>query len=152
MVPPLTQLQQLYTEGHGGQYVNEFTAYRILYYVHIANFSEIAQVCLDVFLLLFALGVSAISLPPPPVFAITQPSPPGVQLLSTASPDMLADEGVAHALKVRAAVAAENFARLFRLYESAPNMGAYLMDMFVGRFRLKAYRVRRLWLRVTVCV
>jgi hypothetical protein len=45
---------------------------------------------------------------------------------------------IKHALKVRAAVASGNYHKLFMLYHECPNMGPYLMDMFVTRERLSA--------------
>ncbi|OBT42572.1 hypothetical protein VE00_07125 [Pseudogymnoascus sp. WSF 3629] len=45
---------------------------------------------------------------------------------------------IKHALGVRSAVALGNYHRFFRLYLDTPNMGAYLMDMFVERERLAA--------------
>lgn len=64
----------------------------------------------------------------------------------TALNDILADLTVAekgekaikHALDVRSALALGNYHRFFRLYLDTPNMGAYLMDMFVVRERLAA--------------
>lgn len=64
----------------------------------------------------------------------------------TAINDTLADltpaeklnEAVKHALDVRSALALGNYHRFFRLYLDTPNMGAYLMDMFVDRERLSA--------------
>ncbi|KAI5288849.1 hypothetical protein KEM52_001001, partial [Ascosphaera acerosa] len=49
-----------------------------------------------------------------------------------------AHPAVAHALAVRAALARGNYHRFFILYLDTPNMGAYLMDMFVDRERLTA--------------
>ena len=48
------------------------------------------------------------------------------------------DPAVVHALEVRSALASSNHHRFFRLYLDTPNMGAYLMDMFVERERLAA--------------
>jgi hypothetical protein len=48
---------------------------------------------------------------------------------------------VKHALDTRSAVASSNYHRLFRLYLDPPNMGAYLMDMFIGRERIGALSV-----------
>lgn len=48
------------------------------------------------------------------------------------------DPAIKHALNVRSAVALGNYHRLFQLYHNTPNMGAYLMDMFVTRERLEA--------------
>jgi hypothetical protein len=64
----------------------------------------------------------------------------------TAMNDALADvtaedkktSAVKHALDVRSALALGNYHRFFQLYLDTPNMGAYLMDMFVDRERLTA--------------
>lgn len=48
------------------------------------------------------------------------------------------DPAVKHALSVRSALALGNYHRFFQLYLDTPNMGAYLMDMFVDRERLAA--------------
>lgn len=64
----------------------------------------------------------------------------------TALNDVLADlttaekeeRAIKHALGVRSALALGNYHRFFRLYLDTPNMGAYLMDMFVVRERLAA--------------
>lgn len=45
---------------------------------------------------------------------------------------------IKHALNVRSALALGNYHRFFQLYLDTPNMGAYLMDMFVVRERLAA--------------
>ena len=45
---------------------------------------------------------------------------------------------VKHALQTRSALALGNYHKFFQLYLETPNMGAYLMDMFVGRERLVA--------------
>jgi hypothetical protein len=45
---------------------------------------------------------------------------------------------VKHAQEVRSALALGNYHRFFQLYLDTPNMGAYLMDMFVDRERLTA--------------
>ncbi|GAB7355902.1 hypothetical protein MBLNU459_g6549t1 [Dothideomycetes sp. NU459] len=45
---------------------------------------------------------------------------------------------VRHALDVRSALAMGNYHKFFRLFNVAPNMGAYLMDMFIDRERLSA--------------
>jgi hypothetical protein len=48
------------------------------------------------------------------------------------------EKAIKHALNVRSALALGNYHRFFRLYLDTPNMGAYLMDMFVLRERLAA--------------
>ncbi len=45
---------------------------------------------------------------------------------------------IKHALSVRSALALGNYHKFFQLYLDTPNMGAYLMDMFVVRQRLAA--------------
>ncbi|KAF4126498.1 SAC3/GANP/Nin1/mts3/eIF-3 p25 family, partial [Geosmithia morbida] len=45
---------------------------------------------------------------------------------------------IKHALDVRSALALGNYHRFFQLYMDTPNMGAYLMDMFIVRERLAA--------------
>ncbi|KAH8593519.1 SAC3/GANP/Nin1/mts3/eIF-3 p25 family-domain-containing protein [Bisporella sp. PMI_857] len=64
----------------------------------------------------------------------------------TALNDVLADlttaekeePAIKHALDVRSSLALGNYHKFFRLYLDTPNMGAYLMDMFVVRERLAA--------------
>jgi len=50
------------------------------------------------------------------------------------------DKCVEHALNVRKAVALGNYHAFFKLYSEAPNMGGYLMDLFIGRMRVNAFR------------
>lgn len=45
---------------------------------------------------------------------------------------------IKHALDVRSALALGNYHKFFQLYMDTPNMGAYLMDMFIVRERLAA--------------
>ena len=51
------------------------------------------------------------------------------------------DQAVRHALAVQRAVAMGNYHTLFDLYLSAPNMGAYIMDHFIDRERVRALMV-----------
>ncbi|KAL1996361.1 hypothetical protein VTN49DRAFT_126 [Thermomyces lanuginosus] len=59
-------------------------------------------------------------------------------VLTDLTPAEKADPAVRHALEVRSALALGNYHRFFQLYLDTPNMGAYLMDMFVDRERLAA--------------
>ena len=52
-----------------------------------------------------------------------------------------AEFAINHALLVRSALALGNIHKFFRLYLSAPNMGAYLMDIFIERERVLASKV-----------
>ena len=96
-----TQLRALYKQNLGGHPM-EFMAYRILYFIHTCNRTDMNDVLADL------------------------------------TPTDKADTAVKHALDVRSALALGNFHRFFQLYLSTPNMGAYLMDMFVNRERLAA--------------
>lgn len=96
-----TQLKSLYKLGLKGK-PNEFKAYRILYYIHTANRTELNNALADL------------------------------------TPAEKRDPAIKHALDVRSALALGNYHRFFQLYNETPNMGAYLIDMFVGRERLAA--------------
>jgi hypothetical protein len=39
---------------------------------------------------------------------------------------------------VRKSLASGNYARFFKLYRTAPNMGGYLMDVFIEKYRVLA--------------
>ena len=96
-----TQLRALYSQHLGG-HPEEFKAYRILYFIHTCNRTDMNDVLAD---------------------------------LTAAEKQHSA---VQHALNTRSALALGNYHRFFQLYLETPNMGAYLMDMFVGRERLVA--------------
>ena len=59
-------------------------------------------------------------------------------VLADLQPEEKKDHAVEHALDTRSALALGNYHRFFQLYLDVPNMGAYLMDMFVSRERLAA--------------
>jgi hypothetical protein len=59
-------------------------------------------------------------------------------LLAELTPADKGQDAVKHALDVRSSLALGNYHRFFRLYLAAPNMGAYMMDMFIERERLNA--------------
>jgi hypothetical protein len=44
-------------------------------------------------------------------------------------------EPIQHALNVRKCLASGNFGRFFKLYRDAPNMGGYMMDVFIDKIR-----------------
>ncbi|KIL65544.1 hypothetical protein M378DRAFT_197928 [Amanita muscaria Koide BX008] len=54
------------------------------------------------------------------------------------TPRQKADSAVQHALGVSRALSMGNYHSLFHLYDNAPNMGAYIMDHFIARERVKA--------------
>ena len=96
-----TQLRALYSQHLGG-HPEEFKAYRILYFIHTSNRTDMNDVLADL------------------------------------TPTEKRDPAVKHALDARSALALGNYHRFFQLYLDTPNMGAYLMDMFVARERLNA--------------
>lgn len=96
-----TQLRALYSQNLGG-HPTEFKAYRILYFIHTSNRTDMNDVLADL------------------------------------TPAEKHDPAVKHALDARSALALGNYHRFFQLYLDTPNMGAYLMDMFVHRERLAA--------------
>lgn len=59
-------------------------------------------------------------------------------LLSGLTPQERLDESVQHALAVRGALATNNYHAFFKLFYSAPKMGAYMMDHFLPRERMTA--------------
>ena len=96
-----TQLRALYNQNLGG-HPTEFLAYRILYFLHTSNRTDMNDV------------------------------------LAGLTPAEKREPAVKHALDTRSALALGNYHRFFQLFLVTPNMGAYLMDMFVGRERLAA--------------
>ena len=96
-----TQLRALYSQQLGG-HPQEFKAYRILYFIHTCNRTDMNDVLADL--------------------THAEKQTPAIK----------------HALDTRSALALGNYHRFFQLYLETPNMGAYLMDMFVGRERLVA--------------
>ena len=96
-----TQLRALYKQNLGGHPV-EFKAYRILYFIHTCNQTDMNDV------------------------------------LSDLTPADKKEPAILHALEVRSALALGNYHKFFKLYLKGPDMGAYLMDMFVERERLAA--------------
>lgn len=59
-------------------------------------------------------------------------------VLSDLTPADKKTKAITHALAVRSALALGNYHQFFKLYLNPPNMGAYLMDMFIERERLAA--------------
>ncbi|KAK6029879.1 SAC3/GANP family protein [Ostertagia ostertagi] len=97
-----SQLKLLYNEVAGCPNEAEFIAYRLLYYIAMANTLDISS------------------------------------LLKGLTDSLRTDECVLFAMRVRRAVSLGNYPTLFRLYNSAPKMCPYLMDLFVERERKAA--------------
>eukprot|EP00551_Chaetoceros_affinis_P008835 CAMPEP_0203666378 /NCGR_PEP_ID=MMETSP0090-20130426/3427_1 /ASSEMBLY_ACC=CAM_ASM_001088 /TAXON_ID=426623 /ORGANISM="Chaetoceros affinis, Strain CCMP159" /LENGTH=946 /DNA_ID=CAMNT_0050530239 /DNA_START=153 /DNA_END=2993 /DNA_ORIENTATION=+ len=97
---------------------NEFIAYRIIYYIFLTGNKKYDGGSSDLFKIMLSL-----------------------------SPEQRLDPCIAHALKVRVAVADNDYHAFFRLQDTCPNIGAYLMDTMIGQIRatglqcmMKAYR------------
>ena len=59
-----------------------------------------------------------------------------LRLLKHLTPEEKSSEPIQHALKVRLALAQGNYGRFFKLFLTAPNMGPYLMDIFISKHRI----------------
>uniref|UniRef100_A0A183DUX4 PCI domain-containing protein n=1 Tax=Gongylonema pulchrum TaxID=637853 RepID=A0A183DUX4_9BILA len=97
-----SQLKLLYREIPNSPNRYEFTSYRLLYYISVAN-------------------------------TIDQTT-----LLSELDEKAREDPCIEFALKTREAWALGNYVKLFRLYEHAPRMASYVMDLFLERERKAA--------------
>lgn len=123
-----TQLKELYeqvsrskgavvaTQGDGKKKArtglenqHEFIAYRVIYYVYLTGNKKYEGGSSDLFKIMLSL-----------------------------TPKQREDPVIAHALKVRVAVAEFDYHAFFSLQDSAPKMGAYLMDYLVPQVRQAA--------------
>jgi hypothetical protein len=103
---------------------DEFLAYRILYMLHTRNKSgKFPRLFLVVPSVLMHSAYLSVELG---------------RTISHLSKVEKETAPVKHALAVQNALATGNYHRFFKLYEAAPNMGAYLMDHFVTRERMFA--------------
>lgn len=59
-------------------------------------------------------------------------------LLANLKEEDKTNAAVTHALEVRSAMATGDYYKFFHLYLVAPNMGGYLMDLFIERERVQA--------------
>ena len=59
--------------------------------------------------------------------------------LAEITPNNKNNNAVKHALKVREAVAMNNYHQLFQLYNKTPNCGRYLIDKFIKQARIQAF-------------
>lgn len=66
------------------------------------------------------------------------PSPELNLFVGQLTPRQKVDPAVRHALDVQRALSTGNYHAFFILYLNAPNMGAYIMDHFIDRERIKA--------------
>jgi hypothetical protein len=59
-------------------------------------------------------------------------------MLKTLTTEDKKNEPMQHALKIRDSLAQGNYARFFKLYRNAPNMGSSLIDVFIDKIRIVA--------------
>jgi SAC3 family protein LENG8/THP3 len=59
-----------------------------------------------------------------------------LRMLKHITPEEKLSEPVKHALAVRSALAQGNYGRFFKLFRTAPNLGNYLMDIFIDKHRI----------------
>lgn len=109
-----TQLHELYEKLIPGQAI-EFLSYRILYSIYVALQAKKGADSNAGQLAMY-------------------------NVLSVVTSALRKNDGVAHALAVREAVAMNDYHRFFKLYVDAPNMAGYLMDPMVPTIRLRALR------------
>ncbi|VDO55149.1 unnamed protein product, partial [Onchocerca flexuosa] len=111
-----SQLKLLYKELPDSPNRHEFTSYRLLYYISIAN-------------------------------TIDQTT-----LLSELDERARKDSCISFSLKTREAWALGNHVKLFRLYQEAPRMASYVMDLFLERERKAALNACLKSFRPTISV
>lgn len=61
--------------------------------------------------------------------------------MSALTQDEKIDLVIKHALKMRSAWSLSNYHSFFQLYPTTPNMGGYLLDLFVERERQRAVKM-----------
>lgn len=93
----------------GLQNRSEFIAYRIIYYVFLTGNKKYEGGSTDLLKIMLSL-----------------------------TPEQRNEPCVVHALKVRVAVTENDYHSFFRLHNSCPKMGAYLMDFMVPTIRMAA--------------
>ncbi|VBB33629.1 unnamed protein product [Acanthocheilonema viteae] len=111
-----SQLKLLYKELPDSPNCHEFTSYRLLYYISVAN-------------------------------TIDQTT-----LLSELDEKARKDPCLMFSLKTREAWALGNHVKLFRLYQEAPRMASYVMDLFLERERKAALNACLKSFRPTISV
>ncbi|ODQ63515.1 hypothetical protein NADFUDRAFT_53183 [Nadsonia fulvescens var. elongata DSM 6958] len=124
-----TQLKTLYANKDLESYGHplEFLAYRILYMVHTQNHAEIAELMIQMNYEddLLTRGEN-------------EGSDSKLTDAQRARRYHKTNPAIQHALQVQTAVSTNNYHKLFKLYNDAPNMGGYVMDSFIDRERVSA--------------
>jgi len=95
----------------GMEHQNEFIAYRIIYFIFLTGNQKYDGGSSDLLKIMFSL-----------------------------SPEQREDFAIIHALKVRVAVAENDYHAFFQLHDTCPNLGSYLMDTLVPHVRALALK------------
>lgn len=110
-----TQLKELYEKLKGENVQlkneNEFIAYRIIYHVFLTGNKKYQGGSTDI-----------------------------LKIMLTLTSEQRLDPAISHALKVRAAVADNDYHAFFKLQDICPNLGAYLMDAIIPQMRASAMK------------
>lgn len=106
-----TQLKELYETGEAVENQSEFIAYRLLYYVFLSTNEKYDGGSSDMFKIMLPL-----------------------------TPQQRSHPAIAHALKVREALAFGDYHQFFRLHENTPNLGRYLTGLILPTMRIRALR------------
>ena len=107
-----TQLKELYelnSNSHAQKNLEEFLAYRMLYYVLLSTNESYDGGSSDLFKIMLSL-----------------------------TSEQMKDPAISHACKVREAVALGDYLAFFRLHEACPNLGHYLTERIVPTMRFRA--------------
>jgi hypothetical protein len=122
-----TQLKDLYEKLRGENVhiknENEFIAYRIIYHVFLTGNKKYQGGSTDI-----------------------------LKIMLTLTPEQRLDPAISHALKVRAAVADNDYHAFFKLQDICPNLGAYLMDAIIPQMRASAMKCMMQAYRPTLSV
>lgn len=116
-----SQLRSLYDLGIPGKH-EEFTAYRILMFLHGLNRSGQSFPVYN------------------PSFVVNSLAEMNL-FVGQLTPKQKSASAVQHALRVQRASAMGNYHLFFDLYLSAPGMGGYIMDHFIDRERIRSLLV-----------
>lgn len=120
-----SRLKTLYERGIPGN-ESEFLAYRILYILHTRNREDMNDIYFQIQKMKDGIN------------NIDKLTDKNEISLCKKGYRIATDKAVEHALQVNTALTCHNYHKLFQLYDSAPNMGPYIMDMFIHRERLAA--------------
>ena len=127
-----TQLKQLYFVGIPGAEM-EFIAYRILYYVCLQSNTKYAGGSADLIRILASLSKDTMK-----YVRFTSHDQSHDLHITNRIHFSHRHSAVHHALQVHQASLLDNYHRLFRLYQDAPNLGSCILDTVLDTWRVQA--------------